>query len=256
MEKMQLILVVPPEDPAAAEHLPAIPAHPLYRLGQGGHLFRSTAAGGTRRGFMLIDDLAFDGTGEPAVFSREVVQECLARRFSGVVLSFDRPPAPRSLAMVSRLSRSLARRQLPLYLPEAYAPASETAKILVSSALSGGSLHQRLSDAATRFGISRITLAAERVAVDFTLPAPDGAGTSLTPEALFSLRQVHAPSVFFSSELCSHYFTYLNSASHAHFVLFDDGDSMRKKLQLARSLGIREALLFYPDIAPWADAFF
>ena len=256
MDHIQLILITPPEARAAAVHFPVTLAHPLYRLGQGGHLFRSTGAQGVRQGLMVIDDLDFDGTGDPFVFSSEVVQERLSRRFSGVILSFDHPPAAASLAMAARLSSALSQREIPLYLPEAYAAASQTAKILISSAISGGSLQQRLLDAAEQYGRKRIVLDIERVAADFTLPSPDGTGKPLTPEELHGLRKTHAPSVFFSNELCSYYFTYMNGASNAHFVLFDELDSLRKKLHLARSLGISAALLSYPEIAPWSNALF
>jgi spore germination protein YaaH len=54
-----------------------------------------------------------------------------------------------------------------------------------------------------------------------------------------------APSVFFSNELCAHYFTYMNRDSGAHFVLFDDVGSIQKKLSLAEEMGIRRFFLFY-----------
>ncbi len=57
------------------------------------------------------------------------------------------------------------------------------------------------------------------------------------------------PAVFFSNELCAHYFTYMNRQNGAHFVLFDDAASIRKKLYLARSLDISDALLPYPAVA-------
>ena len=256
MNHIQLILITPPEARDAAAHFPVTLAHPLYRLGQGGHLFRSTSAQSIRQGLMVIDDLDFDGTGDPSAFSSEVVQECLSRRFSGVILSFGRPPVSASLAMAARLSSALFQREIPLYLPEAYEAASQTARILISSAISGGSLHQRLLDAVHQYGRERIVLDIERVAADFTLPSPDGKGTPLTQKGLRDLRNAHGPSVFFSNELCSHYFTYMNGAANAHFVLFDDLDSLGKKLHIARSLGLSGALLFYPEIAPWADALF
>lgn len=49
------------------------------------------------------------------------------------------------------------------------------------------------------------------------------------------LEQLH-PSVFFSHELCARYFTYMSRESGAHFVLFDDRDTLRKKLEVAQEL--------------------
>ena len=55
--------------------------------------------------------------------------------------------------------------------------------------------------------------------------------------------------MFFSGELCAHYFTYMSRDSGAHFVLFDDAGSIRKKLLTARSLGVSQAVLSYPQTA-------
>ena len=94
----------------------------------------------------------------------------------------------------------------------------------------------------------RVALAVERVAEDFFLPSPTGQGMPLTREELRQRLEERAPSVFFSSELCAHYFTYMSRQNGAHFVLFDDAGSIRKKLQVARNLGISSAVLAYPQV--------
>ena len=38
----------------------------------------------------------------------------------------------------------------------------------------------------------------------------------------------------------------------AHFVLFDDGDTLRRKVEVARKLGIRTFLASWTEIAPYA----
>ncbi len=90
--------------------------------------------------------------------------------------------------------------------------------------------------------------AVERVAEDFYLPSPTGQGTPLTRDELAQRLEERAPQVYFSTDLCAHYFTYMSDASGAHFVLFDDAGSIRKKLQLARQLDIGEALLPYAQV--------
>ena len=104
----------------------------------------------------------------------------------------------------------------------------------------------RLQEAVQRFG--RVVLAVERVAEDFYLPSPTGQGTPLTRDELAQRLEERAPQVYFSTDLCAHYFTYMSDASGAHFVLFDDAGSIRKKLQLARQLDIGEALLPYAQV--------
>ena len=116
------------------------------------------------------------------------------------------------------------------------------------SALAGGSLSRRLEEAAERFGRERVTLAVQRVAEDFFLPSPTGSGVPLSRRELEEkLEQLH-PSVFFSHELCARYFTYMSRESGAHFVLFDDRDTLRKKLEVAQELGITSAVAALPEV--------
>ena len=243
----RILMVSPGQTP-----VPSIPhdavAHMAYQLGQGGHLYRSTAPLTGQGGLMALDDRDFDGTGDPALFCREVLQECIHRRFSGVVFFLTKPPDSFCRTVISLLEQQQMQRLFSMYIPESYGTVSQTAYILISSALSGGSLHQRLADAASQYGAHRIALAIERSAVDFTLPSPDGKGRRLIPQALAQLHAVQKPSVYFSSELCSHYFTYTDETHATHFVLFDDLGSIRKKLQIAETLDLAAALLRVPDL--------
>jgi len=88
----------------------------------------------------------------------------------------------------------------------------------------------------------------QRVAEDFFLPSPTGSGVPLSRRELEEkLEQLH-PSVFFSHELCARYFTYMSRESGAHFVLFDDRDTLRKKLEVAQELGITSAVAALPEV--------
>ena len=94
-----------------------------------------------------------------------------------------------------------------------------------------------------------MALALQRVAEDFFLPSPSGSGTPLSQDELH--RRIHqlSPSIFFSQELCARYFTYMSRESGAHFVLFDDGATLRRKLEAAQSLDIHTVLAPWPEIA-------
>ena len=195
-----------------------------------------------------MDNVGFDGRGEAGPFCREVVRECQARGYDGILCDFDGPPQQVLVQAVAELGRLAQTRGWPLYVTEPYGSASDQARVLIPSALSGGSLEQRLRDAADRYGPERVVLAVERAAEDFFLPSPTGQGAPLTRQELEALRERLAPSVFFSNELCAHYFTYMSRENGAHFVLFDDAGSIRKKLAVARALGIRQAVLPYPEV--------
>lgn len=246
--RMQLILAAPPEDVTAAQAHGLTLAHMAYRVGGGPHLFRSSQPNPPRGGLMYIDDGGFDGRGTPDAFCQEVVRECAARGFGGVICAFDRK-LPLLSAVVEQLGPMLARQGRSFYVSEPYGRCTATGRVLIPTALSGGSLRQRLGEAAERYGAGRMALAVERTAADFFLPSPDGQGRPLTREELAAKRRELSPSVFFSDELCARYFTYMNRQNGAHFVLFDDAGSIRKKLRLAEALGIDRALLCYPEVS-------
>lgn len=243
-----LILAVPPTEMMAAQRHGLTLAHMAYRVGGGPHLFRANLPVPVRGGFMVMDDSGFDGRGDPAPFCQEVIRECSARGYTGVICDFDRH-IPLLGQAVSALSPLLSRRGWPLYIPEQYAHYSDTAKVLIPTALSGGSLRVRLQEAAERYGSGRVALAVERSAEDFFLPSPSGRGIHLSQEELQRRIAERGPVIFFSNELCAHYFTYMNRQNGAHFILFDDTASIRKKLQIGRSLGITDALLPYPEVS-------
>ena len=118
--------------------------------------------------------------------------------------------------------------------------------VLVGTAVSGGSLRGLLEEAVNHFGAERIALWIEKTLMDFPLPCPCGVGKRLTREELQSLQRRFNPRVFFSKPLCAKYFTYTNGEV-MHFVLFDDGETIQKKLELADAYHIRHVFSIYPD---------
>mgnify|MGYP000538885007 FL=1 len=244
---MKLLLTAPPDQCRAALRFGLPVAHVAYRVGGGPHLFRASIPVSVRGGLMVIDNTGFDGRGEAGPFCQEVLRECMARGYDGILCDFEGHPLQVLAQAVRTLGELTKKRGWPLYVTEAYAPFSDSAIALIPSALSGGSLQQRLQEAVERFGAARVALAVERVAEDFFLPSPSGSGTPLSQDELH--RRIHqlSPSIFFSQELCARYFTYMSRESGAHFVLFDDGATLRRKLEAAQSLDIRTVL------APWQE---
>lgn len=244
----KIILTAPPDQSRTALTLGVPVAHMAYRVGGGPHLYRSNMPVTIRGGLMVIDDTGFDGQGESSAFCQEVMRECGARNFDGVVCDFEARPFSILGKIVAELGELIHRRGWPMYVTESYAHFSDKTKVLIPTALSGGSLRQRLQEATEQYGAGRVALAVERVAQDFFLPSPNGQGSPLTQEELEKRVERLSPSIFFSNELCAYYFTYMSPQNGAHFILFDNAASIRKKLQVARSLDITDALIPYPQV--------
>lgn len=224
----------------------ATPALMAYRLGPGSHLFRADHASLPRGALMVVDDREFNGLGPVGPLCQEIFRECQARGFSGVILDFD-TQLPTLQQIAAQLDASFAKRGLSLYVPEHYGLCAPHAQVMIPSPLSGGSLSLRLEDAVQRFGQGRVALALEKVAEDFPLPSPTGEGQPLSPQQLEELMSRLSPCVFFSGDLCARYFTYMGQNGGAHFVLFDDEDTLCRKVEVAHQAGIHTFL------APWVQ---
>lgn len=246
MYQDEYIVTVPPQNLGLLRGRRVTAAHLAYRVGRGPRLLRMGATPPGRGGLMVIGQGDYNRPGNPSVFCREVVRECLSRGFSGAVLDFEqRMPFWERLA--GQLDETLFRQNLRFFVPEPYALAAPHAGVLISSALSGGTLEQRLREAGEQFGLDRVALALEKSAEDFNLPSPTGCGTPLTGQELEHMLDTRRPCVFFSVGLCARYFTYMDPSTGAHFVLFDDGDTMLRKVEEARRAGIHRFFLSFQE---------
>lgn len=243
----QLILTVPPEDGARAASFGLSMAHMAYRIGRGGRLFRVQSPQPPRGGLMSLDAAGFDGQGNPTQLCQQIIRECSARGYEGVLCDLEGEPTPFLENAVRRLGQLTAQRGWPLYVTEDYGGVTEHCQVLIPSLLSAGTLEERLITALTRWGGGRVVLAAQRAAEDFTLPSSAGEGAHLTRTELARLVKRFSPAIYFDHGLCAHHFTYMER-SVAHFVLFDDSGSLRRKLALAGELGICRAVLAFPEV--------
>lgn len=244
----QITLIAPPADCRQAMACGLSVAHMAYRIGSRGHLYRADIPLALRGGLMVLDDRGFDGNGDPVQLCREVVRECTVRKFDGILCDFDGPPSPFLERLVAQLGPAAAQRGWNLYVMEPWAAVWDRARVLIPTALSSGSLENRLRKAVLQYGADRVALAVQRMAQEFRLPAgPDG-GECLTSAELAQRVRDHSPAIFFDNGLCAHYFTYMDRGA-AHFVVFDDSGSLLRKLALARELDIRRAFFVYPEVA-------
>lgn len=240
-------LLTPPEQVSRASTYGLPLAHMAYQLGQDGQLRQRALPHTVSGGLMLVGGGACSGDARRAV--RALLSVCRTRSFGGIILDIEAQPNPFWCKVIPELDEALKRQSKRFFLPETYANYSAHASLFLSSALSGGSLHARLETAVQAYGAERLVLALHRAGEDFPLPCPNGIGTPLTQQELQDRIQRFSPhGTFFSAALCARYFTYMVRGQGAHFILFDDGESLCKKRSVAEKLGIRQFFLLYPAV--------
>lgn len=248
---MKQYLLTPPHQTSQAQALGLPLAHMAWQLDRQGRLVQ---AGKGQGGLMLVGiPEAPEGSADPGQAVRDILALCTKQSFLGVILDLETPPTPYLARFIRSLDEGLAKARKGLFLPEAYSAYSQRAFLYLSSAISGGSLEARLKEAVDTYGAQRLALSLHRTCRDFFLPSPDGQGRPMTQEDLRQRMDRLEPRVFFSPQLCARYFTYMSRDTGAHFVLFDDRETLRKKQELALSLGIQRFFWVYPEIEDLSD---
>ena len=239
---MQIFLTVTPQEYREAAGAGRSFAHQAYRIGEDSSLLRQQLLVQTQGGLLTIRDQDAPPVQDPDALTAAVLRECSRRQYTGVLLDFEAPLREDLAAF----ARRLAGKCRTLYVPASYAQAAPEAVVLICTAISGGALAPYLREQFQTYR-GRIALDLQRLRMDFPLPARSGSGTPLSPGAFQELLRRESPSVFFSPDLCARYFTYVQDGQ-AHFVLFDDADTLRRKLRLGASLGASAAFFMWPEI--------
>ncbi|MCI2057237.1 MAG: hypothetical protein LKJ86_08850 [Oscillibacter sp.] len=242
---MQLYLAVSPQEVRDASRYTRVFAHAAYRIGPESTLLRRDLLLDSRGGLLCVSDFDAPVIADPEKLAAAVLRECSRRSYTGAVLDFEAPPSADRAAFVGALAPLLSGSRRMLLIPERYAgPAHAT--VLINTAISGGNFRSRVQEAQNRYG--QIVLDVQRLIMDFTLPSPSGEGRPLQLAQLQAITQAQRPAVFFSPDLCARYFTY-PAAGSTHFILFDDAETISQKLRTGSALGVRTALLMYPEVS-------
>ena len=230
--------------------------HVAYRIGPGSTLLRQSLLLQARGGLLSVSDREAPFIDDPEALAAAVLRECGRRNYGGAVLDFEESPRRDRTAFAEKLGPALAAARRTLYLPERYAGTVPEAVALVCTAVSGGSFSQLLQESAARpGGAERLALDVQRLRMDFRLPARDGEGEPLSEDAFQRLLEREKPSIFFSQDLCARYFTYVRQGE-AHFVLFDDADTLCQKLRVGTGMGFSAAFFMWPEVRDIASQLF
>ena len=139
---------------------------------------------------MCIRDRAVDCSetysGTPATLVADATRECMARGFTGIFLDRDQPANGTLAAACTALDRTCDAKQIRLYVSPSLARHAPSAAVLISTAVSSGTLEQHLLHAAERYGHGRIAMDVElsliHIYVDFMIGTPDLAVTGITED--------------------------------------------------------------------------
>ncbi|MDR1590098.1 MAG: hypothetical protein LBS51_07905 [Oscillospiraceae bacterium] len=250
---MKIFLASPPETAADAARTGLELAHLDYKL-EDGRLWR-IEGGGARGGLMVCELAGLAAESDARAAARDILAECSARDYGGVVLSLERAPNRSHIELARLTGAAAAERGMLFFSGERLALAAglPSGAALIPASPDGGSLEARLREAAGLFGAERVALEIDVVMEDITPPSPPGAGRPLSRGELSALAARYCKKPQFSEYLCCNYFTYRAGASR-HVILYDDLASVRAKLSLGASLDIGAAFLFYPRAADFASS--
>ena len=150
-DKIRTFMVSTAEDVQTAGTLRVPPCYLFYYIDGEGILKRKGLPAVARGGVMGIFD---DGStnwakADPVRLARDIVGECIRRSFGGVLFDFDESTG--AYELLSQLVPALAQRRLVCFAPVGLAGASDLTKVVVPSAISGGSFAEMLEHYALRF---------------------------------------------------------------------------------------------------------
>ena len=251
---LQVFLAVAPRDVRAALQFHNRLAHVAYRIGEASRLLRQNLLQ-CRGGLLSLSDHSCPPINRPEALCREILQECNLRSYSGVLADFEEQAPPDRVTFLEKLCNTMNRSGRRLFLPESFARCVPGSTAVICTAISGGTLSQRLEAAVHRFGRGQVALDIERLAMDFRLPAPNGSGTPMEIPVLKDLLESQAPATFYSRDLCARYFTF-SREGETHFVLYDDAETLRQKIRIGREMGLCAAFLMYPEVKDLLPALF
>ncbi len=245
--KKTVIIASTPADTSTAQAFGMPVAHMAYRVGSDLTLLRGGIGLNVRGGLMVLSDTNYVGSGgNIQELCRQVTRECLSRGFDGVIVDFEGKSHPELLEFIGELIIRLQKHGIAVIAEEKFADISPRLHLLVSGAITGGSLQEHMEDSISRHGRGRIILEIERIRHSFPLPSTDGRGKILTAAELDAMIEEHHPMPFVSQELCTNYYTYKDQTG-TFFVLYDSTTTVLKKIDMAARLGISETLLLFSE---------
>ncbi len=169
----------------------------------------------------------------------EIVDECRKRKLTAVLAGFGHSPALET----ERFCDGLLRRGLQPILTEYAWHRGCGAEMLLSSALTGGDLRERLREAKAK--CPALCLDLEKLCRACSPDGPRAAWDDLSSRELSALLRRGAAPAFSEALMCKSLEAELHGVLRR--VMFDDRETLCRKSALAASLGVERCFLLYPE---------
>lgn len=224
----------------------------LYRCDSRLKLLQASGKKSATKGHIMgIDNQITAPQGDSEAFCQQVLGQVKTHCYAGVCCLFHGPTTDRLAQVTQALAKLCHQQRLQFLVSEPYGHHAPHSKVLISTALSGGTLEARFAQAKQQYGAQRVLMDIDCVREDFLLPAPHGSGETLSEQQLTNLMVQENAAVFFSKELSARYFTYQNTEHSLRFVLFDDQVTTKEKMKLAKQWNLAGAVLTFSQVRWW-----
>ena len=214
-----------------------------YRITDQGVLQRTPLPRATRGGLLgLMDAPVLPESALPRL-RQALLAECRRRGYRGIIADL---PAPSACALIPALT-GLCQQGYAVFLPPDAAATLPESRVILPGLLSGGRFESMLDSYAETWGKDRLCLDLQRCRHRFSMPCTDPRGQPLSRAELLALCNACRPNVFFSSALCTQYFTLHHPDTGWQLILFDDVSSASQRIQRAACWGVPTCFLLYAE---------
>lgn len=164
---------------------------------------------------------------------KDIEYEYIQKGFEGIFVDASNA---QSSAFIYELDKLCYKRKIELYVPLEYEKSAENAKLVFKTEITGGDLSNILQYKKMQFGERLVTLV-RKIQREFSIPNQND--TYIDVEKLDTTGR----NVFFSENLYTNYFTYMKNENTCVFTMFDDENSIEKKIELCKRCSILEVFV-------------
>ena len=176
-----------------------------------------------------------------------IYDECKKRGYSAVFLDTDELPKSENSNIFSKVSATLEKRGLSTFCPLTFANICPRSVPVADGTITGGFFKDELANFKKKH--RRIGISISRIISRFEMPVSDADGVSLSPMEFKRFVQAFDGNIFFSPQLMTNYFLFSSGSNKCEYILFDDADTISKKLRTAKELGFSDAFLVQREIS-------